>query len=91
MNFKETLDACDAAGILVYTAKIAYEVEFFFPDKGRNHPDFEQMCQLVSEAYIDIDYPIDVSKVVETLKELLEDGEELDNINSSDIVDNIDF
>ncbi len=91
MNYRETLEACEANQISIFDATVANEVDFFFPEGGRNRPDFEQLCELAGEAYLKVDCTTSISQVVGSLRELLEAGNDINSITRHDIIENIEY
>ena len=90
MNYKETLQYCWDNHISVYDALVANEVDFMFSN-GRNRPDFEQLCELASSAYLKVDSTTSITQVVESLRDLIEQGKDINNIGRYDIIENINY
>ena len=90
MNYKETLEFCWHNNISIYDAVIANEVDFMFQD-GRNREDFEQLCELASNAYLKVDCTTSVSQIVDSLRELIESGQDVNTITLQDIIANIKY
>ena len=49
MNYKETLEQARKANIDIFALHIADEVGAIF---GEDHPDFEKLCAVMSELYL---------------------------------------
>ena len=90
MNYKETLQYCWDNHISVYKALVANEVDFLF-DNGRNRPEFEHLCELASEAYLKVDSTTSITQVVASLRDLIEQGKDINNISRYDIIENINY
>ena len=90
-KYKEILDLCDQHNIDKYSVNIANEVEFFFIDEGgRYRSDFEQLCELVSEAYLKVDCYISLSSVVDSLHRLIaNEHRDINLIDRREIIANI--
>ena len=80
MNFKETLEKCWRNNISIAKASVASEVDCLFNDgEGHLRNDFERLCGLAYETYLNVDNNICVSWVVEALKYLVIDSKK--NVN----------
>lgn len=90
-TYKALLDICDQHNIDRYDVNIANEVEFFFIDEGgRYRADFEQLCDLVSKAYLHVDCYVSLSTVVESLHHLVtKEHKDVNSISKQEIVANI--
>ena len=90
-TFGETLQFCWDNKVSIYDAEIANEVDFFF-NKGEGHKldNFEQLCQLASDAYLKVDTTTSLSQIVDSLRKLVVDEHrDINKITHHDIIDNI--
>ena len=90
MKYSKTLQLCDEYNISIYDAMIASEVDFMFSD-GRDRDDFEQLCNLTSNAYLKVDTTTSLSQVVDALRTLIDDGVDINTITHHDIINNIKY
>ena len=90
-TYKEVLDLCDQHNINRYQVNIANEVEFFFINYGGRYLEmFEQLCELVSEAYLKVDCVVSLSAVVQSLYRLIVDEQrDINTIDRYEIIANI--
>ena len=88
MTYKETLEKVLAIhDHAVYDASIANEVDFIFESTGgKDRDDFEQLCDLVSEAYLKVECSTSLSQVAEALKSLIDSGKDIKKITRHDII-----
>ena len=93
MNYKETLMHCYKNNIDIYDAMVANEVDFQFNGgEGAELGEFEQLCDLVAEAYVKVDTTTSLSQVVDSLRNLVVDkGKDINTITRLDIIRNINY
>ena len=92
MTYKESLEICENHGVSPQDASVANEVDFFFNGgKGRELSSFEQLCELTNEAYQKVDTLTSLSQVVDSLRDLIEKGLDINKIDRYDIIRNIKY
>lgn len=85
MSYKEQL--LKAKQITPYISEIivAWEVEC---QMGIDRPDFEDICVVAYDMYLDID-GVSVCQVVDAIDRLITNGMKVNEISKEDVIDNI--
>lgn len=85
MSYKEQL--LKAKQITPYIGEIlvAWEVEC---QMGIDRPDFEEICDVAYDMYLDID-GVSVCQVVDAIDRLITNGMKVNEISKEDVIDNI--
>ena len=83
MNFKEQLNKAKELGINLLAVQIAYEVESFEYNGILSDEDFEKVCSIVKDYYLDID-DVSISNITSTVFSLINDGNSVEQIANMD-------
>ena len=89
MNFKEQLDKVRELKISILALEVANEVETFDYNNTLSDEDFERICSIVFDYYLDTN-DISISAIVIFIFSLIEDGKTIDEIIDMDKYDFID-
>ena len=89
MNFKEQLNKVRELKLSIVALEVANEVEAFDYEGTLSDEDFERVCSIVLDYYLDTDN-ISISDIVRFIFSLIEDGKTIDEIVYMDKYDFID-